>query len=71
MKNDIDDHWMRPRTKAGTEEMCRRLGVLKEALNLASKGSFGDHLHVKFAQQIVKEYFTFDWENLDFEPEKQ
>ena len=40
INKSIDDHWMRPNTKAGTEEMRKRIkemrGFLKEAVKLDS-----------------------------------
>ncbi len=56
---NIDDHWMRPRTKAGTEEMRKRLNAMRELLQAAAKT---DSIETKIAQKVFNEYFTFDWE---------
>ena len=63
INKSIDDHWMRPNTKAGTEEMRKRIkemrGFLKEAVKLDSVRA------IAFTQRIFEEYFTFEWENND------
>ena len=59
MKNDIDDHWMRPRTKAGTEEMRKRLKAMKELLKSAASQS----IESEIASKVFNEYFSFDWDN--------
>ena len=63
INKSIDDHWMRPNTKAGTEEMRKRIkemrGVLMEAVKLDSGCA------IAFTQRIFEEYFTFEWENND------
>ena len=63
INKSIDDHWMRPNTKAGTEEMRKRIkemrGFLKEDVKLASGCA------IAFTQRIFEEYFTFEWENND------
>ena len=59
MKNDIDDHWMRPRTKAGTEEMRKRLKVMRELLQAAARHS----MESEVAHKVFKEYFSFEWED--------
>jgi hypothetical protein len=56
---NIDDHWMRPRTKAGTEEMRKRLNAMRELLQVASKT---DSIEAKIAKRVFDEYFTFEWE---------
>ena len=53
----IDDHWLRPRTKAGTEEMRKRLNAMRELLQAAAKTE-----SIQIANQVFNEYFTFDWE---------
>tara|TARA_B100000287_G_scaffold356277_1_gene347123 strand:- start:379 stop:564 length:186 start_codon:yes stop_codon:yes gene_type:complete len=56
---EMDDHWLRPNTKAGTEEMRKRLKVMRELLAAAAKT---DNIEVKIAHQVFNEYFTFEWE---------
>ena len=61
----IDDHWLRPRTKAGTEEMRRRLNSMREILQAAAKterSALPDAIEAKFNLALFNEYFTFDWE---------
>jgi hypothetical protein len=55
----IDDHWLRPRTKAGTEEMRKRLNAMRELLQAAAKT---ESIESKMAELVFNEYFTFDWE---------
>ena len=55
----IDDHWMRPRTKAGTEEMRKRLKAMKELLKSAASQS----IESEIASKVFNEYFSFDWVN--------
>ena len=55
----IDDHWMRPRTKAGTEEMRKRLKAMKELLKSAASRS----IESEIASKVFNEYFSFDWDN--------
>lgn len=55
----MDDHWMRPRTKAGTEEMRKRLKAMKELLKSAASQS----IESEIASKVFNEYFSFDWDN--------
>ena len=55
----VDDHWMRPRTKAGTEEMRKRLKVMRELLQAAARHS----IESEVAHKVFKEYFSFEWED--------
>ena len=55
----IDDHWMRPRTTAGTEEMRKRLKAMKELLKSAASQS----IESEIASKVFNEYFSFDWDN--------
>lgn len=55
----IDDHWLRPRTKAGTEEMRKRLKAMKELLKSAASQS----IESEIASKVFNEYFSFDWDN--------
>ena len=55
----IDDHWMRPRTKAGTAEMRKRLKAMKELLKSAASQS----IESEIASKVFNEYFSFDWDN--------
>ena len=55
----IDDHWMRPRTKAGTEEMRKRLKAMKELLKSAASQS----IESEIASKVFNESFSFDWDN--------
>ena len=56
----IDDHWLRPNTKAGTEEMRRRLKAMRELLAAAATKT--DSIEVKIVNRVFNEYFSFDWE---------
>ena len=56
----IDDHWLRPNTKAGTEEMRRRLKAMRELLAAAATKT--DSIEVKIVKRVFNEYFSFDWE---------
>ena len=58
----VDDHWMRPRTKAGTEEMRKRLKVMRELLQAAASHS----IESEVACKVFGEYFSFDWEDNSF-----
>ena len=55
----IDDHWLRPRTKAGTEEMRKRRKAMKELLKSAASQS----IESEIASKVFNEYFSFDWDN--------
>ena len=55
----IDDHWMRPRTKAGTDDMRKRLKAMKELLKSAASQS----IESEIASKVFNEYFSFDWDN--------
>ena len=55
----IDDHWMRPRTKAGLDEMRRRLKAMRELLKSAASQS----IESEIASKVFNEYFSFDWDN--------
>ena len=57
---NIDDHWMRPRTKAGTDEMRKRIKVMKSFLEEAVK--LDATCSTRVAQKVFEEYFTFEWE---------
>ena len=54
----MDDHWLRPRTKAGTEEMRKRLKVMRSMLKEAATQS----MEGRIASKVFDEYFSFDWE---------
>jgi len=56
----IDDHWMRPRTKAGLDEMRKRLNGMRTILKAAAKSG---GLESQFASNMFNEYFSFDWDN--------
>ena len=55
----IDDHWLRPRTKAGLDEMRRRLKAMRELLKSAAAQS----IESEIASKVFNEYFSFDWDN--------
>ena len=55
----IDDHWMRPRTKAGMDEMRKRLKAMRELLKSAASQS----IESEIASKVFNEYFSFDWDN--------
>ena len=57
----IDDHWLRPRTKAGTEEMRKRLKAMKQLMR-ATAVENSQNIDAQIAYQVFNEYFTFDWE---------
>ena len=57
---NIDDHWMRPRTKAGTDEMRKRIKVMKSFLEEAVK--LDATCSTRVAQKVFEEYFTFECE---------
>ena len=54
----LKDHWLRPRTKAGTEEMRKRLKVMRFMLKEAGTQS----VEGRIASKVFDEYFSFDWE---------
>ena len=55
----IDDHWLRPRTKAGLVEMRKRLKAMRELLKSAASES----IESEIASKVFNEYFSFDWDN--------
>ena len=57
--NQVDDHWMRPRTKAGTEEMRKRLNAMRGLLKSAATQS----IESQIASKVFDEYFSFEWED--------
>ena len=57
--NQVDDHWMRPRTKAGTEEMRKRLIAMRGLLKSAAAQS----IESQIASKVFDEYFSFEWED--------
>ena len=65
--NQVDDHWMRPRTKAGTEEMRKRLNAMRELLQAAARHS----IESEVAHKVFDEYFSFDWEDRLYPEEKK
>ena len=65
-QNQMDDHWMRPRTKAGTEEMRKRLKVMRSMLKEAATQS----VEGRIASKVFNEYFSFEWENIPSPEEK-
>lgn len=56
----MDDHWLRPRTKAGTEEMRKRLNSMRELLQAAAKT---ESIESKFHLALFNEYFSFNWDS--------
>tara|TARA_R100001079_G_scaffold22231_1_gene11261 strand:- start:374 stop:622 length:249 start_codon:yes stop_codon:yes gene_type:complete len=65
-QNQMDDHWLRPRTKAGTEEMRKRLKVMRSMLKEAATQS----VEGRIASKVFNEYFSFEWENIPSPEEK-
>ena len=63
----LDDHWMRPRTKAGTEEMRKRLNAMRELLKSAASQS----IESQIASKVFDEYFYFDWEDRSLPEENE
>ena len=59
-QNQMDDHWLRPRTKAGTEEMRKRLKAMRFMLQEAASQS----VEGRIASKVFNEYFSFDWEDV-------
>ena len=55
----IPDDWMRPRTRAGMNEMRKRLKAMRELLNSSSS----QNIEAQFAAKMFKEYFSFRWES--------
>ena len=55
----IDDQWMRPRTKAGMDEMRKRLKAMRELLKSAARSS----IESEIASKVFNEYFSFDWDS--------
>ena len=64
---NLDDHWMRPRTKAGTEEMRKRLNAMRELLKSAASQS----IESQIASKVFDEYFSFDWEDRSLPEENE
>ena len=64
---EIDDHWLRPRTKAGTEEMRKRLKAMRFMLKEAATQS----VEGRIASKVFDEYFSFVWEKAWDAPEDQ
>ena len=54
----VEDHWMRPRTKAGTEEMQKRLNAMRGLLKSAATQS----IESQIASKVFDEYFSFEWD---------
>ena len=65
--NQMDDHWLRPRTKAGTEEMRKRLKAMRFMLEEAATQS----LEGRIASKVFNEYFSFEWEDVPSLEEKK
>ena len=57
--SQVEDSWMRPRTKAGTEEMRKRLKAMKFMLKEAATQS----VEGRIASKVFDEYFSFDWDD--------
>ena len=66
-QNQMDDHWLRPRTKAGTEEMRKRLKAMRFMLKEAATQS----VEGRIASKVFNEYFSFDWEDVPSLKEKK
>jgi|TARA_R100001509_G_scaffold31109_1_gene16615 hypothetical protein len=66
-QNQMDDHWLRPRTKAGTEEMRKRLKAMRFMLEEAAAQS----LEGRIASKVFNEYFSFEWEDVPSLEEKK
>ena len=66
-QNQMDDHWLRPRTKAGTEEMRKRLKAMRFMLQEAATQS----VEGRIASKVFNEYFSFDWEDVPSLEEKK
>jgi hypothetical protein len=57
-RKEVTDHWMRPRTRAGLDEMRRRLKAMRELLKSASSSS----IESEIAYKVFNEYFSFEWD---------
>ena len=57
--DQIPDDWMRPRTRAGMNEMRKRLKAMRELLNSSSS----QNIEAQFASKMFNEYFSFRWES--------
>ena len=58
----MDDHWLRPNTKAGTEEMSKRIKCMRALLRVAGAVAPVSP-DVKIVEKVFDEYFSFDWVN--------
>lgn len=63
----VEDHWMMPRTKAGTEEMRKRLDAVRGLLRSAATQS----IESQIASKVFDEYFSFDWDDTALPEEKE
>jgi len=63
----MNDDWLRPRTKAGTEEMRKRLKAMKFMLKEAATQS----VEGRIASKVFDEYFSFNWDDEGLEAEIQ
>ncbi len=65
--SQVEDSWMRPRTKAGTDEMRKRLNAMRGLLKSAAAQS----IESQIASKVFNEYFSFDWDGTAFPEEKE
>ena len=65
--SQVEDSWMRPRTKAGTDEMRKRLKAMKFML----KGAATRSVEGRIASKVFNEYFSFDWDCTALPEEKE
>jgi hypothetical protein len=65
--SQVEDSWMRPRTKAGTDEMRKRLKAMKFMLKEAATQS----VEGRIASKVFNEYFSFDWDGTALPEEKE
>ena len=65
--SQVEDSWMRSRTKAGTDEMRKRLKAMKFMLKEAATQS----VEGRIASKVFNEYFSFDWDGTALPEEKE
>ena len=65
--SQVEDSWMRPRTKAGTDEMRKRLNAMRGLLKSAAAQS----IESQIASKVFNEYFSFDWDGTALPEEKE
>jgi len=62
----MNDHWLRPHTKAGTAEMRKRLKAMRFMLEEAASQP-DCSIEGRIASKVFNEYFSFDWDRREEE----